>query len=167
MRISPTRTTSMPRITSKRRPRRTRNTTPQRASNLRTRPLLGALLLACYDPGGRLVHAGRRSIGIKQSESKGCGESCSRSLSPRCRLRYRRRAPVVSDRRSCSATFIGCGPSSSPRSNFYLDRRQAAAAGGLRRSRWLRNFKPSRRQNRNLAYQSDHAPGSSKLNISA
>ena len=49
----------------KRRLRRTRNTTTQRASNLRTRPLLGALLLPYYDPGRRLIYAGRRGTGIK------------------------------------------------------------------------------------------------------
>jgi len=33
-----------------------------------TRPRLGALLLAYYDPGGRLVYAGRAGTGIKQAE---------------------------------------------------------------------------------------------------
>jgi ATP-dependent DNA ligase len=33
-----------------------------------TRPYLGALLLACYDPHGRLVYAGRVGTGIKQHE---------------------------------------------------------------------------------------------------
>jgi len=32
------------------------------------RPWLGALLLAYYDPGGRLVYAGRARTGIKQVE---------------------------------------------------------------------------------------------------
>jgi hypothetical protein len=32
------------------------------------RPLLGALLLAYYDPDGRLVYAGRAGTGIRQSE---------------------------------------------------------------------------------------------------
>src|SRR5712675_2053206 len=32
------------------------------------RPWLGALLLAYYDPGGRLVYAGRGGTGIKQAE---------------------------------------------------------------------------------------------------
>ena len=32
------------------------------------RPFLGALLLAYYDPGGRLVYAGRVGTGIKQAE---------------------------------------------------------------------------------------------------
>jgi ATP-dependent DNA ligase len=34
----------------------------------RCRPRLGALLLAYYDPGGRLVYAGRAGTGIKQAE---------------------------------------------------------------------------------------------------
>jgi ATP-dependent DNA ligase len=33
-----------------------------------TRPRLGALLLAYYDPEGRLVYAGRAGAGIKQAE---------------------------------------------------------------------------------------------------
>jgi ATP-dependent DNA ligase len=33
-----------------------------------TRPWLGALLLAYYDPDGRLVYAGRAGTGIKQTE---------------------------------------------------------------------------------------------------
>src|SRR5947207_13467368 len=33
-----------------------------------TRPYIGALLLAYYDPEGRLVYAGRAGTGIKQAE---------------------------------------------------------------------------------------------------
>jgi ATP-dependent DNA ligase len=33
-----------------------------------TRPWLGALLLAYYDPDGRLIYAGRAGTGIKQAE---------------------------------------------------------------------------------------------------
>jgi bifunctional non-homologous end joining protein LigD len=33
-----------------------------------TRPWLGALLLAYYDPDGQLVYAGRAGTGIKQAE---------------------------------------------------------------------------------------------------
>jgi bifunctional non-homologous end joining protein LigD len=33
-----------------------------------SRPWLGALLLACHDPAGRLVYAGRAGTGIKQAE---------------------------------------------------------------------------------------------------
>jgi len=33
-----------------------------------SRPWLGALLLAYYDPNGRLVYAGRAGTGIKQAE---------------------------------------------------------------------------------------------------
>ena len=33
-----------------------------------TRPYLGALLLAYYDPHGRLVYAGRAGTGIKEAE---------------------------------------------------------------------------------------------------
>jgi bifunctional non-homologous end joining protein LigD len=53
-----------------------------------TRPFLGALLLAYYDPDGRLIYAGR----------DGCGAACSRWRRPGCRLTSRRRATAASDR---------------------------------------------------------------------
>src|SRR5580704_17879860 len=43
-----------------------------------SRPYLGALLLAYYDPDGRLVYAGRVGTGIKQAEL----ERLSRRLQP-------------------------------------------------------------------------------------
>jgi bifunctional non-homologous end joining protein LigD len=61
-----------------------------------TRPHLGALLLAYYDPDGRLIYAGR--AGTTRS-SNGCGAACNRWRRPRCRSISRRRATAASDRR--------------------------------------------------------------------
>ena len=47
-----------------------------------TRPWLGALLLAYYDPGGRLVYAGRAGTGSSRRSWNGCGAPCSRSPRP-------------------------------------------------------------------------------------
>jgi hypothetical protein len=63
------------------------------------RPLLGALLLAYYDPDGRLIYAGRAGSGINDAELARLGIACNRSPFPRCHLRCRRRAQPVSDRR--------------------------------------------------------------------
>ena len=64
-----------------------------------TRPRLGALLLAYYDPDGRLVYAGRSGTGIKQSEL----ERLSRRLQPlaidKMPLAVPPRAIAASDRR--------------------------------------------------------------------
>ena len=64
---------------------------------------LGALLLAYYDPQGRLVYAGRAGAGIKQAEL----ERLWRRLQPlatsgRCRSRCRRPTAPASARRSSS-----------------------------------------------------------------
>ena len=64
-----------------------------------TRPFLGALLLAYYDPDGRLIYAGRAGTGIGHAELNGCGAACSRWRCPGCRLTSRRRATAASDRR--------------------------------------------------------------------
>jgi bifunctional non-homologous end joining protein LigD len=47
-----------------------------------TRPWLGALLLAYYDPGGRLVYAGRAGTGSSRRSWNGCGAAYSRSPRP-------------------------------------------------------------------------------------
>ena len=63
------------------------------------RPRLGALLLAYYDPDGRLVYAGRAGTGIDHAEL----ERLWRRLQPRrpiCRSTCRRRATAGSARRS-------------------------------------------------------------------
>src|SRR5258707_4157232 len=75
-----------------------------------TRPWLGALLLAYYDPGGRLVYAGRAGTGSSRRSWNGCGAAPSRSPRPRCRSRCRRRAPAASDGPWCSAPCNGGGP---------------------------------------------------------
>jgi ATP-dependent DNA ligase len=66
-----------------------------------SRPWLGALLLAYYDPDGKLVYSGRAGTGIKQTELERLwhGLHCNHSPPTRCRSRYRRRATAVSDRR--------------------------------------------------------------------
>ena len=74
-----------------------------------------ALLLAYYDPDGRLVYAGRAGTGIKQAEL----ERLWRRLQPlSIGTMPRRRVPAASDRRWCSAACIGCGLNWSPRSSF-------------------------------------------------
>src|SRR5947209_18527566 len=64
-----------------------------------SRPFLGALLLAYYDPDGKLVYADRVGTGINQTEL----ERLWRRLQPlpptRCRSTCRRRAAAASDRR--------------------------------------------------------------------
>ena len=82
------------------------------------RPWLGAMLLAYYDPEGRLVYAGRVGAASIAQSLKACGGACSRSQHPRCRSRCRRRAIAASDRPSSLAMCIGYGPSSSPKSNI-------------------------------------------------
>jgi len=77
---------------------------------------LGALLLAYYDPDGRLVYAGRAGTGIKQAEL----ERLWRRLQPLATSKMPlevppRRAPAASDRRWSSVGCIGCGPSWLPR----------------------------------------------------
>jgi ATP-dependent DNA ligase len=75
------------------------------------RPWLGALLLAYYDPDGRLVYAGRVGAGIDHAELGWLGVACNRSPPPRCpsiRLPLGRTGLV---HRSCSAACIGSVPS--------------------------------------------------------
>ena len=65
-----------------------------------TRPFLAALLLAYYDPEGRLIYAGHAGTGIGPlGTSNGCGAACSRWRPPICRSTWRRRATAASDRR--------------------------------------------------------------------
>jgi DNA ligase D-like protein (predicted ligase) len=79
------------------------------------RPWLGALLLAYYDPDGRLIYAGPAGTGIKQAGWSDHGDVCSRLPCRRCRSQCRRRATAASVRRWFSAACIGCGPSWSPK----------------------------------------------------
>jgi ATP-dependent DNA ligase len=80
-----------------------------------TRPWLGALLLAYYDPDGRLVYAGRAGTGIKQAELERLWRRLQPLTTSEMPLDYRRRAAAASARPWCSAASIGCGPSWSPR----------------------------------------------------
>ena len=66
-----------------------------------SRPYLGALLLAYYDPDERLVYAGRAGTGIKQAELARLWRRLRPSRPPRCRSRCRRRVTAASDRLSC------------------------------------------------------------------
>ena len=81
-----------------------------------SRPFLGALLLAYYDPDGRLVYAGRAGTGIKQEEA-------GTAAPPPATAWYRQHAArgaaaahqPFRDRRWCSAACIGRGPNWSPK----------------------------------------------------
>ena len=73
------------------------------------RPRLGALLLAYYDPDGRLIYAGRVGTGIDKAELERLWRQLQPLATTRCRSTCRRRARPASDRRWCSAAFIGCG----------------------------------------------------------
>ena len=72
-----------------------------------SRPYLGALLLAYYDPNGRLIYAGRVGTGSTPSSFSACGAGCSPSPPHRCRSmrRYRTGArfgsPLVLSRVHC------------------------------------------------------------------
>jgi ATP-dependent DNA ligase len=79
------------------------------------RAYLGALLLAYYDPDGKLIYAGRAGTASTMPGSSAYGGGCSRSRPTQCRSTCRRRAAAGSDRRWCSVVCIGCGPRSSPR----------------------------------------------------
>ena len=57
-----------------------------------SRPWLGALLLAYYDPDGRLVYAGRAGTALTMPNLNACGAAFSRWLYPKCRSTRRRRA---------------------------------------------------------------------------
>jgi len=75
------------------------------------RPFLGALLLGYYDPDGRLIFAGSVGSASTRRNCSGYDEGCSRLRPTRCCSRCRRPAAAASDRRSCSAAYIGSGPS--------------------------------------------------------
>jgi bifunctional non-homologous end joining protein LigD len=81
------------------------------------RPLLGALLLAYYDPDGRLVYAGRGGSGINDAELA----RLWRRLQPLAVSQMPLEIPPPRSNRFgchwCSAACIGCGQSWSPRSN--------------------------------------------------
>jgi ATP-dependent DNA ligase len=66
---------------------------------------------AAYAPGNRglwlKVKCLHREEFVVVGWTSGCGAAFNPSPRPRCRSRCRRRAPVVSDRRSCSAACIG------------------------------------------------------------
>ena len=65
------------------------------------RPFLGALLLGYYDPGGRLVYAGRVGTGINDAELERLWRKLQPlAISTRCRSTWRRRARPALDRRS-------------------------------------------------------------------
>jgi ATP-dependent DNA ligase len=97
-----------------------------------TRRWLGALLLAYYDPGGRLVYAGRAGTGIKQAEL----ERLWRRLQPLATAEMplevppprasRFRWPLVLSR------ALGAARAGRRSQISHLDRRQPAAAGRLR-----------------------------------
>jgi ATP-dependent DNA ligase len=65
----------------------------------RLRPFLGALLLAYYDPDGRLVYAGRACTGIKQAElQRAVAKVAAARRLRECRSRCHRRATAASAR---------------------------------------------------------------------
>ncbi len=82
-----------------------------------SRPFIGALLLGYYDPGGRLVDAGRVGPGCGPISSKISYGGYSRCRPTECRS-MRRRAQPGSARRWCRRGSIGSGPSSSSRSSI-------------------------------------------------
>jgi ATP-dependent DNA ligase len=75
------------------------------------RPWLGALLLAYYDPDGRLSMPAAPAPASTRPSLNVCGAACSRSQQTRCRSRCRPRAAAASARRWSSVACIGCGPS--------------------------------------------------------
>jgi bifunctional non-homologous end joining protein LigD len=82
-----------------------------------TRPHIGALLLAYYDPDGRLVYAGRVGSGINQAEL----QRLWRILQPLAMDKISLEVPPPRSNRFGSplvfSAFIGYGPNWSPRSN--------------------------------------------------
>jgi ATP-dependent DNA ligase len=95
------------------------------------RPLLGALLLAYYDPDGRLVYAGRAGTGIKQTEL----ERLWRRLQPLATAEMPLEVPPprssASDRRWFSARALGAARAGRRSKVSHLDRRQPVAPGRL------------------------------------
>jgi bifunctional non-homologous end joining protein LigD len=72
-----------------------------------SRPYLGALLLAYYDPDGRLVYVGRAGTGIKQAELERLWRRLQPLAMDRMPSRCRRRATAALARPWCSAAYIG------------------------------------------------------------
>jgi ATP-dependent DNA ligase len=64
-----------------------------------SRPWLGALLLAYYDPDNRLIYAGRAGPASTMPNLNGCGAAFSRWPFPKCPSTCRRRATAGSVRR--------------------------------------------------------------------
>jgi bifunctional non-homologous end joining protein LigD len=62
------------------------------------RPYIGALLLAYFDPDGRLVHAGRVGSGINQAELERLWRILQTLATANMPQEVPRRAPIVSDR---------------------------------------------------------------------
>jgi bifunctional non-homologous end joining protein LigD len=83
-----------------------------------TRPWLGALLLAYYDQDRRLVYAGRAGAGIRRAELERLWRRLQPLATDGMPLEVPPRATASWGRRWCSAACIGCGPSSSPKSNI-------------------------------------------------
>jgi bifunctional non-homologous end joining protein LigD len=83
-----------------------------------SRRWLGALLLAYHDPDGRLIYAGRAGTGIDHAEL----ERLWRRLQPLAIPQMPLDVPPPRDSRFGSplvlSRSIGCGPNSSPKSNF-------------------------------------------------
>jgi bifunctional non-homologous end joining protein LigD len=77
-----------------------------------SRPFLGALLLAYYDPDGRLVYAGRAGTGIKQEELARLRRRLQPLVTDEMPLDSRHRAPADSAHPWRSAACIGCARSS-------------------------------------------------------
>ena len=65
-----------------------------------SRPYLGALQLAYYDPDGRLVYAGRAGTSIKQAELARLWRRLQPLATPEMRLAVPR-VTAASDRLSC------------------------------------------------------------------
>jgi bifunctional non-homologous end joining protein LigD len=75
-----------------------------------SRPHLGALLLACYDPNGRLTYAGRAGTGMSEEELERVWRRLQPPPSKQCHSTSRRRVPAASARRLSCRGCIGCGP---------------------------------------------------------
>ena len=97
-----------------------------------SRPWLGALLLAYYDPDGKLSMPAAPVRASSRRSWSGCGEGCNRSPSPRCRSRGCRRgdsrfgSPLVLSRVHWARPELGAEVQIP-----HLHRRQSAASGGL------------------------------------
>jgi bifunctional non-homologous end joining protein LigD len=81
------------------------------------RPWLGSLLLAYYDPTGRLVYAGRAGVGINEAELGRLWHRLQPLATSEMPLDVPPREQVGLALRWCSAAFIGLAPNWWPRSN--------------------------------------------------